>query len=132
MEYKKVTLSNLSESTAQEVFDHVVNSLQIQNEKSCKLNKLSSEEFFSCVYRVQTADKVLRCAAGWLIADDEYDPKFENELWSSLVQDRLVPVAHALLITNLQGVHDCSPVDAWPGRFIKLAEQFDLDPKVVV
>lgn len=130
MEYKKVTLSNLATSTAQEVFDHVVNNLQIQNERSAKYRPSTVNS--SCFYRLEKDNKVLRCAAGCLIADDEYSTNFENELWSSLVADKLVPPAHDELIANLQGVHDCSPVEDWRNRFVGIAKRFNLDPKVIV
>lgn len=46
------------------------------------------------------------CAAGVLIADDEYDCRYENSDWDSLVYDQGFTEEHRVLIQDLQNVHD--------------------------
>lgn len=101
---KVITLANLAESTPMEVFQFVEHHLLTQNAKSIGYkNRI-------CYYH---GDNNLKCAAGCLIADDEYTPKFETINWNILVQHKLVPAAHSKLIRELQCLHDDVPVDSW-------------------
>ena len=63
----------------------------------------------------------LKCAAGCLIADDEYDPGMENLSWSWLRGDGKVPEAHSNLISDLQGVHDNTRIYGWASDLDKVA-----------
>lgn len=101
---KVITLANLTESTSMEVFQFIEHHLLTQNVKS---GKASSN---ICYYR---GENNLKCAAGCLISDDEYNPKFEETRWNTLVQHKLVPAAHRELIQELQYIHDDFPVNAW-------------------
>lgn len=101
---KVITLANLAESTPMEVFQFVEHHLLTQNAKSRRFKKRI------CYYR---GDHHLKCAAGCLIADDEYTPEFEANNWSTLVRKKLVPAAHSALIRELQLIHDDVPVDSW-------------------
>lgn len=92
----KITLKNLHEATAQEVFDQVKNHLITQNEQSVNSDGL-------CVYRNVDG---LSCAAGCLISEEEYSPDFEKNLWGDLINMRLVSSAHSDLIGELQQIHD--------------------------
>ena len=92
----KITLKNLHEATAQEVFDQVKNHLINQGEQSLNSGGL-------CVYRNANG---LSCAAGCLISQEEYSPDFETNLWGDLITMRLVSSAHSDLIGELQQIHD--------------------------
>ena len=109
-----ITLATLSEATAQEVFDQVATHLLTQN-------KVSSMEG-ACRYRFID----LKCAAGCLIADEEYKPEFEGNVWRDLTYSSLVPNRHAQLISQLQTIHDtCSP-SMWGNRLQELAARNNL------
>lgn len=101
---KVITLANLAESTHMEVFQFIEHHLLTQDAKSIGFEK------GICYYR---GDNDLKCAAGCLISDGEYTPKFETNNWSTLVRQRLVPAAHSELIRELQLIHDDVPVDSW-------------------
>jgi hypothetical protein len=92
----KITLKNLHEATAQEVFDQVKNHLITQGEQSLNSGGL-------CLYRNANG---LSCAAGCLISEEEYSPNFETNLWGDLIKKDLVPSAHSDLIGELQQIHD--------------------------
>lgn len=101
---KIITLANLAESTPMEVFQFIEHHLLTQNAKSIGF------ENGICYYH---GDYHLKCAAGCLISDDEYTPKFEANNWSMLVRKELVPAAHSKLIRELQYLHDDVSVDDW-------------------
>ena len=67
-----ITLKTLPQATAQDVFDHVTQHL-------LKQGKRSVSSTGACQYRTEQAEGVLKCAAGCLITDDEYNSKFEGE-----------------------------------------------------
>lgn len=101
---KTITINNLAESTTEEVFEYIRNHLLTQNAKS------RGHEDGICYYH---GDHHLKCAAGCLISDDKYTPKFEVNNWSTLVRKGLVLAAHSELIKELQYLHDDVPVDSW-------------------
>lgn len=101
---KVITLANLAESTPMEVFQFIENHLLTQNARSIGFEKEI------CYYR---GNNDLKCAAGCLISDDEYTPKFEENTWGTLVRNELVPAAHNKLIQQLQYLHDDVPVETW-------------------
>jgi hypothetical protein len=108
----KITLKNLHEKTELQVVEYVRRFLLEQRERS-----LTEEG--DCAYRAGE----LKCAAGCLIAEDEYNPMMEENVWRKLVKDRLVPSAHSDIIQILQNIHDNYPVEAWPKAFEELEEQ---------
>jgi hypothetical protein len=114
-----ISLKNLEEATAQEVFDHVVNHLRKQGQRS-----LDRHGHWQCAYR---GDNGLKCAAGCLIADDEYDASFEGNGWRGLFLEKLVPEAHIALIAQLQYVHDSGVVAEWEDEFWICAKKFNLE-----
>lgn len=98
----QITLKTLPEATKQQVFDQVAKHLLTQ--------KKVSYQDGGCAYRQHSdfvGEKTIMCAAGCLIADDEYDKqKMEGFNWRDLVNDNLVPKAHHDLIRVLQAIHD--------------------------
>lgn len=116
-----ITLKTLDQATEQEVFDQVAKHLLTQKAKS------KSGTPKNCVYKSHDG---LKCAAGCLIADDEYDIHFEGETWRSLFVNGLIKTdAHLQLIGILQRIHDNREVANWKGELIKLAKEMNLDFK---
>lgn len=139
----KVTLATLPLATSQQVFDQVAVHLLLQRQRS-----LASQDM--CAYRGEDG---LKCAAGCLIGDDEYQSWMDdcveltaslhdsgeldsNELiwttaWGVLVGRGLVPAAHADLILRLQRVHDHMSVNSWRIELEHLANEFELATDVL-
>ena len=114
-----ITLKTLPQATAQEVFDQITQHL-------LKQGKAARSATGSCRYRTEVQGEVLKCAAGCLIADDEYDSKFEGDTWRVLVRLHVITGYHEELITSLQKMHDTCLVNEWPERLRQLAEDYDL------
>ena len=109
-----ITLKTLPQATAQEVFDFVSKNLLEQNKKS-------QNDIGTCQYRGKDNTK---CAAGFLIADDEIGGIIErnnNSAWSSLINMKLVPDAHQYLIASLQSVHDNRAPSSWRDELMNVA-----------
>lgn len=87
-----ITLPN----TLQEIFDIVAKHLLTQGKKSVNHSGI-------CYYRGKNGAK---CAAGALIPDDQYDPKFEQSTWQELVRKEWVENKFAHQIQILQTIHD--------------------------
>lgn len=109
-----ITLENLSEATAQEVFDQVAKHLLTQRQPS------KTGAF--CKYRLEN----LKCAAGCLIADNEYDEEFEGNNWAALIQFFGITREHGYLIQDLQTIHDSSKVDDWEAELRRVALRHEL------
>jgi hypothetical protein len=108
-----ICLANLAEKSEQEVFNWIVTKLMEQGKKSVDARS-------HCMYRGEDGCK---CAAGWVIGDDEYTVSFEDQTWSSLVAKYdYVPSSHSKLIYELQHIHDAFTVDKWKNKFILLAD----------
>lgn len=112
-----ITLKTLPQATAQEVYDQVKEHLLQQGQRA--VNDLGE-----CQYRAGD----LKCAAGCLIADDEYDPDFEGRSWANMVITGKAPNSHVALIVNLQLVHDHSPVEEWSQQLARVALRYNLNP----
>ena len=109
-----ITLKTLPQATAQEVFDQITQHLLQQG-------KAAKSTTGACQYRIETAEGVLKCAAGCLIADDEYNREWENTDWPALVADKSVPNSHERLIYRMQGIHDCRSPGKWVRSFHEIA-----------
>lgn len=117
-----ITLKTLPQATAQEVFDQVAKHLLTQGAES------TNSEAGGCAYR---GDHGMKCAAGCLIADDEYRFKMENKTWPRLIEDGMAPRAHAHLITKLQDIHDNEPVDDWMHNLRQVAVSNGLSVEIL-
>lgn len=97
----------------QQVFDQVVTHLRTQNRRA-------SDNLGKCYYRAPNGNK---CAAGCLIADDEYRPIMEGksfkEVWTGLT---LVKG----LIADLQWLHDGVQIEGWEDGFKQIAADYNL------
>lgn len=120
----QVTLANLKDASAQQVFDQVASHLLTQKAKSVTAS--------GCAYR---GDNGLMCAAGCLIADSEYNPEFDSSLggtnWVALVNGGQVPTKHEQLIDSLQTVHDLREAEKWEECLQHVAVKFGLEFKGV-
>ena len=126
-----ITLATLEQATAQQVFDQVARHLLTQNAKSgVQYDKVDdTSEPFRCLYRDPEGRK---CAAGCLIADDEYKEEFEDSGWASLVlTSRVQTTAHIDLIRDLQYVHDNNEPNDWLARLRDVASYNHLNPAVL-
>lgn len=110
-----ITLATLSEATQQQIFDQVSNHLLTQN---CK-----SSNGVACLYRGPNNTK---CAAGCLIADNEYHVGLENKNWERLLEINLISNFHFELIADLQRIHDIRKIEFWREDLIRLAEKYQL------
>ena len=119
-----ITLKTLPQATAQEVFDQVATHLLTQYRRTQRYENSS----YGCAYRGPTGD---RCAAGCLIAEDEYRPRWESHSWLHLVDEGYVPSNHASLINQLQGVHDIWKPNEWKEQLARVAGRRDLNPSVL-
>ena len=123
-----ITLKTLSSATKQQVFDQVAKHMLTQRKRSMSLvrDPLTGRYIETCVYRTK---KGLKCAAGCLIADDEYTAAFETRGWKKLVDDNFVTSKHEHLIQELQMIHDGDLPENWGYKLGLLADDLDLDFK---
>lgn len=120
----QITLKNLAEATKQQIFDQVAEHLLTQNERSV-------QESGYCNYR---GPRGLKCAAGCLIADDEYDPIMDNgtdSSWADLATKGTVPREHTMFIRELQVIHDTAEVSRWYDHLKMFARQAGLNTDVL-
>lgn len=68
---KTITLSTINNFSLQEIFEFVSNHLLKQNKKCMNVGK--------CAYKNNNG---LKCAAGCLMSENEYDHEFENKKFS--------------------------------------------------
>jgi len=106
-----ITLKTLKFADAEDVFFFIVRHLANQNARS-------TFHGHGCVYRNPEG---LKCAAGCLIADDEYSKEFENKTWKALRDAGEVPIEHADLINSCQTVHDNFDPEEWEKVFLGMA-----------
>lgn len=114
-----ITLATLPQATAQEVYSQVRKHLLTQGIQSMI-------EFHGCQYRGPDG---LKCAAGCLVSDEEYQPEMEGKVWEYVVHQKIAPIAHMELISELQTIHDMKDPASWEHCLNKLAADFNLEPK---
>lgn len=107
---------------AQTVFNKVARHLLTQK-KRCA----NSE---NCLYHSKNG---LKCAAGCLIPDEQYDDikDKEGKSWIHLVFHKLVSSSHMNLIESLQYIHDDHPPEEWKDSLCRLATKFGLNTKIL-
>lgn len=132
----QVTLANLEQATAQDVFTQVATHLLTQNAKSY-------DQKGNCLYRGLNNTK---CAAGCLIGDNEYTPEMDcsspavsygynvphGTTWPSLIKRGLISTTvHRDLIISLQSIHDTSNIDDWKWQLEIIAKNHDFTMPVL-
>lgn len=128
---RRVTLATLADATAQEVFDQVARHLRKQGAKSLISRDTPSRLVpDACAYRGKGG---MMCAAGCLIADDEYGEWMEFQTWDMLSRVGHVKKAHGGLIRALQAAHDMpdAALDAFRANLTNVANAFGLSPAVL-
>ena len=120
-----ITMKNLHLATEQQVFDQVARHLLTQNTKA--INDLGV-----CKYRFRLNDNtILKCAVGFLIADDEYSQEMEGSLYGSYDFNEFFgfkgEAPHLTLLRSLQNLHDKHPVLIWKEELEKIAADFNLN-----
>lgn len=130
----------------QEIFNTVARHLLAQGVRAEQRGPHST----MCAYRGQGCTK---CAAGVLIPDNEYEPRFEGLSVRALLQDpegcthdsdkgrayeafeamwaRIGLAEHLPFIGELQGIHDLDAIEDWRRRLLRLATQHNLNAHVV-
>jgi hypothetical protein len=102
----------------QVVFDKVAEHLLTQKERS------EYPVNCACLYR---GPKGLKCAAGCLIPDSDYNEEMEGKSWSTLVSSGIIPDTNNYLIGRLQRVHDVFDPIEWLTKLHELATEMNLD-----
>jgi hypothetical protein len=111
--------------TAQEVFDQVVTHLRQQGKQSLLTGVMADEA--SCAYH--SADG-LKCAVGYLITKEEYDPRIEATNVANVMD--IIPSfkerysEHSELLSSLQRIHDLQHPTEWEEMFSWCAKQYKL------
>jgi hypothetical protein len=111
-----ITLKNLDQATPQQVFEQVAIHLLTQNAKSINQD-------YHCLYKNENG---LKCAAGSLIHDDEYNNDFEDKQWS-YVSINMGIRNHVDLITDLQNIHDSNQPNEWFDELTILGNEYNLN-----
>ena len=111
-------------NTLQEVFNIVSAHLLTQIKRSIKT--LNGSYFSACAYRGKNG---MKCAAGVLIPDDQYNPKMEGLFWDELVKANYVENKFVEEIAELQFIHDSNSeetIDYLKKELIKFAKLHNL------
>jgi hypothetical protein len=131
MNPKTISVDNLAEATAQEVFDFIAAHLLRQDRKA----GVTIEGGFSCRYKDASGAK---CAAGSLIPDDKYVPQMEERPWfgtyckkAGVTQAFEFSENHAGLINSLQALHDNDNVGTWKANLSYLAKRYELSDEIL-
>lgn len=111
--------------TDQEIFDIVVEHLRKQGEKSEDFYSIEVP-YQSCRYRAFKNGKILKCAAGCLIPDEEYSKSFEDHAAKYVSFFQIYYKKNLSLISALQMIHDFAEVENWETKFSNLANEFNL------
>jgi len=120
---KVITIHNYQEATKQEIFDFVANHLLTQNEKALNYSN-------ECVYRTEKDNKVIKCAAGCLIPDVDYNSEIECKSWTKIGLGKFMSCVidsdNDKIIRKLQQIHDNFLVSTWKDKLSILAKKENL------
>jgi hypothetical protein len=125
---KVVSVKNLKDVTAQQVFNFVAAHLLVQREKAGRVYPVSeNSKGFKCLYLAPNGNT---CAAGCLIPKELYNPEFEGKGWTGPAGELRVYSFHRDLINFLQDVHDGKDVNQWRKALYYLAKDKKLSWKI--
>lgn len=117
---QEITLANYKNKTAQEIYDYVARHLLTQNAKAKPENTLI------CSYLLPDGK---RCAAGCMIAPEEYSVRMEGCSWYGLQSKGFTTSSlHDVLISDLQNIHDTKDTYQWEACLENLAFKSGLTP----
>jgi hypothetical protein len=103
-------------SDPQVVFDTVC-------EHALRQNKRCVDDSGCCLYR----HRGMKCFAGALIPDDQYDPNMEGLIWVGLISKHYVSIENSDLIEQLQIIHDNKLPEKWVESLRELGKSFKLN-----
>ena len=110
---------------AQAVFDSVVKHLRQQKARSIRTVKYIKRDEIESALR---GDNGLKCPAGYLMTDEEYQSNMEGICFGSLLNLKDTPQSlkdrlqeHVSLIDSFNWIHDWFAVDKWEEEFASLA-----------
>ena len=115
--------------TQQQTFDTVVAHLRKQGRKA-------ANDTGTCLYRAPNGD---RCAAGCLVADEDYIEEWEGNIVATFngcapllepnpVGQYLLDLGHDLeLVYELQSIHDKHDPEDWEEKWQTLARRYNLE-----
>ncbi len=117
---------NARDMTSQELFTTIVTHLRQQGAKSLYED---ADGDMSCAYRGDTG---LKCAAGCLIPDNEYDSGDEGNTWWAIPFFKGFSAGAGHVIGRMQKLHDRDSPATWEERYEEAAEELNLTvpPKV--
>ena len=119
-----ITLTNMHEHTAQEVFDVCALHLLTQNKRSGDTHGTGN-----CMYRNPFG---LKCAIGILIPDELYHASMEGNGINTLAAEYGI-TDHVDILRDLQSLHDIEcDVSQWKKRLTRMARSYSLSDKLVV
>lgn len=115
--------------TKQELFTKIVTHLLTQKQPARKTGRDKVHLGIKCMYR--NADG-LKCAVGCLIPDDRYNKAHEGKSADHLVivgmyTDLGITAANAMLLEDLQYIHDEVSPEFWEIRLVELAVKHQLE-----
>lgn len=115
----------------QYLFDKISTHLLTQKEKS--FNHVDGSDIGGCFYRLSKGDRVLMCAVGCLITDENYNKFLEFK--SARTDDVVKAVSksvgfdvsrHGVFLKNLQNLHDDFDPDDWEVHLHVIAQENNL------
>lgn len=109
----------------QHTFNHIVNHLRKQGQKSTGLFKGAYGQIQGCMYRGPDG---LMCAAGCCIRDEFYRADMEGRGagWETVSNAITMSGFDVVVATSLQHIHDSWPIRDWEDSFNKVAEYYKL------
>jgi hypothetical protein len=118
-----LTAHDLPTASLQDIFNQSALHLLTQKEKVWITGR-------GCAYRlVNDEGKILKCAIGCFITDEEYDISIEGKLVQSMLNSlgiHNVNNERRYLLQILQEIHNNYPVESWCHKLEACAEQFSL------
>lgn len=114
------------DSSLKEIGDYIIINLRKQGKKA----EDHDTQFGvgACAYR---GDNGTKCAAGWCIEDEQYNPKMEG---NPVTDPHLFPMFAQFdnekmdFLQQLQFIHDQHSVENWEGAWTNLYKRFGLGP----
>lgn len=117
----KITLKTLPTATKQQVFDQIAKHLILQGMRS------TDKSGHTCMY---LGHDRLKCAAGCLISDQEYNKEWEGKSWGGLCDTvPSFPNNHKSMIADLQYIHDSDHPRSWKHSLKAIAKDNKLEFK---
>lgn len=113
------TLSTINDFSQQQIIEFIADKLIRQNERSVSYMR------GGCRYR---GDNGTKCAIGHLLTDEEYRRDMEGTtIKSSHFRQYEINYRTLAMLAELQDMHDCNAIFAWPMILEGIAKKYELD-----